>query len=378
MRYRLLTLTVIAVLIGGLAATLGTTNTEASDHGRIASGFGIVPGQNLVVHVTVAVGTGQSNRAAVEAALAGLGARPLTSEEFSLTGLVHDGPADGVSGNDTVDVVYYPTNTEGIDLGSVVSKSVFPWNDVGASALILNVAGTTSNACPSLLKECPGSQFLNGANEVAFYALSGSTTLAVAWSHSGTDEFDITFNTNYDWVDSTSPSSGLFDIVTVGIHEFGHGAGIGHSDVSGSVMEPTYAGVRRDLHQDDIDALVTLYGTGTTDPPPEETPPPEVGTVEIDGLGEDVGGAPTFSNRSRVSFTVQVLDAGDQPLAGATVTATVEAPNGKVRAGSGTTDANGNVTFSYRVNTRRDGTGLHTVTATSDGQQDIEYFDSVQ
>ena len=387
MRTKLAGLAAVAVLIAGISGVIiSTSGSEASGHGRIASGFGIVPAQGLVVHVTVAVGPGQSDRAAVDVALAAQGARPLTSEEYSLTGLVHDGPADGVPGNDNVDVVYYPTNPQTIDLGTVLGKSAARWNNVDGSALVFHGAGTTSNACPSLLKECPGAQFLNGENEVAFYALSGSTTLAVAWSYSVTDEFDITFNTSFNWVDSASPSPGLFDIVTVGIHEFGHGAGIGHSNVDGSVIEPSYSGVRRALHADDVAALIALYGTSTTEPTPTPTPepepsptppPPAVDGVEIEDLGESIGEAPVFQNRDRISFTVHV-DAAGSPVAGATVIATVEAPGGKIRAGSGTTNTSGDVTFSYRVNTRRDGTGIHTVTASSGGQEDIEFFNAEQ
>nr|KYP39815.1 Metalloendoproteinase 1 [Cajanus cajan] len=49
------------------------------------------------------------------------------------------------------------------------------------------------------------------------------------------------------------------DLETVALHEIGHVIGLGHSSVSGSVMFPTYAGVRRDLTQDDVDGIKALY-----------------------------------------------------------------------------------------------------------------------
>jgi len=46
-------------------------------------------------------------------------------------------------------------------------------------------------------------------------------------------------------------------------HEMGHGLGIEHSSVEGALMRPYYSGYREEmLHQDDIDAVRSLYGEG--------------------------------------------------------------------------------------------------------------------
>lgn len=49
------------------------------------------------------------------------------------------------------------------------------------------------------------------------------------------------------------------DLETVALHEIGHLLGLDHSSVAGSVMFPTYGGVRRNLTQDDIDGIRRLY-----------------------------------------------------------------------------------------------------------------------
>lgn len=50
------------------------------------------------------------------------------------------------------------------------------------------------------------------------------------------------------------------DLETVALHEIGHLLGLAHSNVSGSVMFPTYAGQQRTLTADDIAGIQALYG----------------------------------------------------------------------------------------------------------------------
>ena len=47
------------------------------------------------------------------------------------------------------------------------------------------------------------------------------------------------------------------------LHENGHVLGLGHSNVPGAVMQPSYGGIRRTLHQDEIDGVSFLYPSAT-------------------------------------------------------------------------------------------------------------------
>jgi hypothetical protein len=58
---------------------------------------------------------------------------------------------------------------------------------------------------------------------------------------------------------SLTGAGSTFDVETVALHEIGHLLGLNHSSVAGSVMFPSYGGVRRALTQDDIDGVRRLY-----------------------------------------------------------------------------------------------------------------------
>ncbi len=77
----------------------------------------------------------------------------------------------------------------------------------------------------------------------------------------------------------------------------------------------------------------------------------------------------TYANRETVYITVTVTDDAGAAVAGAAVDITITTPKGNTLSGSGTTDTNGQVTFTHRVNAPRDGYGTYTVdaTATLDG-----------
>lgn len=69
---------------------------------------------------------------------------------------------------------------------------------------------------------------------------------------------------------------------TVFLHENGHVVGLGHSDITGAVREPVYAGVRRSLHPDDKEGAAYLD--------PEQTATVE-GTVTDAITGAFISGA---------------------------------------------------------------------------------------
>ncbi len=92
------------------------------------------------------------------------------------------------------------------------------------------------------------------------------------------------------------------------------------------------------------------------------------------GGGGDTGGAlnvtvttdkSIYTNRETVTITVTVTDDTGAAVEGATVDITITTANGNQWAGSGTTDANGQAVFTYRVNANRDGYGTYTVEATA-------------
>lgn len=56
------------------------------------------------------------------------------------------------------------------------------------------------------------------------------------------------------------PTTRGIDLETVTLHEVGHLLGLGHSSVLGSIMYPSYEGVKRILTQDDKDGIKALYG----------------------------------------------------------------------------------------------------------------------
>ncbi|AFS82157.1 matrixin family metalloprotease [Candidatus Nitrosopumilus sediminis] len=222
---------------------------------------GIVPGKNLVVHILLEVPPGADRNQAAAAALASQGARAFTVEEYSLTGLVWDQFSDGDPGNDSVIQRYNPQNdpTGGNGLTALLNTHA-TWNNVATSSFAFEYGGTTGK-CPSLVQECKGRQTFDGNNDVAWLALRDANTLGVTWSGTSIDEADMALNTNFDWATDGVTN---FDVETVFLHENGHAAGIGHSEVSGAIMEPVYAKPNRILQQDDIDALTALYpGTST-------------------------------------------------------------------------------------------------------------------
>jgi len=69
-------------------------------------------------------------------------------------------------------------------------------------------------------------------------------------------ECDMEFNDNVIW----QTDGGNYDIETVALHEFGHYLVLCHSDNPDAVMHTHYDGLKRNLHQDDINGIQSIYG----------------------------------------------------------------------------------------------------------------------
>ena len=182
--------------------------------------------------------------------------------------------------------------------------------------------------------------------------LKDRNTLGVTWSGTsgGWPEADVAMNTDFSWADDGTSD---YDAITVFIHEFGHVIGIGHSSVTGAIMEAIYDGVRRTLHADDIAAVSTLY--------PDPTAPmiasfaaddasvapgasttvrwatSNVASVSIDAFvtnGSADGSAPTPPLDATTMFTLTAYDGDGYTVGQATVTVTVAVPGTTVSIAS--------------------------------------------
>jgi hypothetical protein len=239
-----------------VAVFLGIGVNSLSAQARVAHRFGeaIVDGHRLIVHVTVAIPPGWDENDVVENVMRDQGARPFAPSEFSLTGLKWDQFDDDSVSDPSVVQQYNPAGEPIAALTSFTAAQA-TWTGVIESKFKFTF-GETTDRCPSLVKECPGPQTFDNHNDVGWIAISGCCTLGVTWYDTTTDEADTALNTRFQW--TTSSGSG-FDIETVLLHEIGHTLGLGHSSVSGSVMEATYAGVRRALQGDDKRGVTYLY-----------------------------------------------------------------------------------------------------------------------
>ena len=270
-------------------ALLAIGSSTAFAQNRLAGRFGeaVVGNQRVIVHVTVAVPPGQSENDVTENALRGQGARPLQPAEFKTSGLVWDQFFNDTLADDQV-LQNYNSAGEPVAASPSLTNSENTWSGVTTSTFQFASGATTR--CPSLVKECPGAQTFDGFNDVGWAAISGCCTLAVTWYGTSIDEADMALNTRFQW--STNGGSG-YDIETVMLHENGHVLGLDHSTASGSVMQATYATVRRSLGEDDERGVTYLY--------PEPSDVGSIsGTVTSSSSGSPIAGAtisiPNFPN----------------------------------------------------------------------------------
>jgi serine protease len=100
-------------------------------------------------------------------------------------------------------------------------------------------------------------------------------------------------------------------------------------------------------------ALTFLGGS----PPP---PPPPTGTLAVTVSTDKA----SYVNRNTVYITTLVTD-GSAAVEGASVSLEVTTANGKKSTGSGTTGADGKITFTYKVDSKTGGVGTYTAASTA-------------
>ena len=242
-----------AVALAGLLATAGPA--VAKDRVIAVEGVSKADSERRV-EILVHVPDGQDANAAAERALAGQGAKkapkppaPPQENSYSFTGLVWD------TGQVTQN--YNPAGSRNTGAQTALTHTQGAWSAVSGAAFSIS-AGSNTNRCPSLVRECPGAQRNDRFNDVGWAQLQNGT-LGVTWSTSGRDEADMAINTRYSWTTGCTAVPGSFDLESVFLHENGHVVGLGHSTNTSAVMYPSYQTARCRLAADDEAGMAALY-----------------------------------------------------------------------------------------------------------------------
>jgi Matrixin len=205
------------------------------------------------VEILVVVGKDESEKAAKERALKSQGAKakpePPQSNGYSFTGLRWDILP--------VKQYYNPLGQPTTAAQNALTGTHPTWSNVTGSTYKIGFSGTT-NRCPSIVRECPGPQRIDGNNDVGWAQLQNGT-LGVTWSTSNPDEADMAINTRYTWTTGCRQQGSAFDLQTVFLHENGHVAGLGHSNDISAVMYPSYQAAHCTLAADDRAGIAALY-----------------------------------------------------------------------------------------------------------------------
>ncbi|KAL5722481.1 hypothetical protein ACHQM5_005997 [Ranunculus cassubicifolius] len=145
--------------------------------------------------------------------------------------------------NSTVDVVDVQT------LRSVVSQAFAKWEAV-SQFTFTEATGSDSDIEIGFQKRDHGDNApFSGTGDVLAHAYP--PTIGVF--HYDADE---------SWSTNPDSSRNEFDLESIAVHEIGHLLGLGHSEFSDAVMWGSYdaGATRRELTQDDIQGIRTLYG----------------------------------------------------------------------------------------------------------------------
>lgn len=166
-----------------------------------------------------------------------------------------------------------PSSVSGPAMSTMLAAAS-TWGQQGATFQFLG--GSPSSAGTGA---CGGGG-TNGSNTVGWGDQSGSVlAVTCSWFENGGPprpaiEFDMQFDPDWAW--STGGDSGV-DLQSVALHEFGHAAGLNHSESGTAVMFASYTSgtTKRVPTQDDIDGLIAVYGAaggGSPTNTPTNTP----------------------------------------------------------------------------------------------------------
>ena len=169
----------------------------------------------------------------------------------------------GIAWKTTEDYVVNPSNGEGLDEATLLTQfaaGIEEWDSQVATD-IFGSQGVGGNGADWTSPD--------GANEVAFAAISDTNVIAVTvvwYTRQGRRliEWDMEFNTNFSW--STNGAGGTMDFQNIAVHEIGHAAGMGHAqavaECADETMYPTAAfgeTSKRDLNTGDVNGINDLY-----------------------------------------------------------------------------------------------------------------------
>lgn len=354
MNYRIFAAFAIGLLVTGVLAATASNSSSAKSPNLIGA-FGKVtsPDGDRFVHVLAEV-PGNGNAADVAAAaIAAQGARPITSAEFSLSGLSWTNAAaqdvDGSNGAPDIAIQYNSDNEPTSAARGEFADSLRLWSEVAPSRFSFVDNGDV-NRCPSLVRECSGPQVSDGYNDFGWMRVNDRNTLAVTWFTS--EEADVAMNTRHNWFVDNGTG---FDILTVALHEMGHVTGLSHSEVSGAVMEAIYGGVRQTLTDDDIAGLLAIYDPSAPAPTPTPvpdatpTPTPDPGdpgatSVDVDNVSYSLPG-----KRGKDLVVEVAAVSGGVAASGATVSITLELISPTTASWTGTADTGSDGTVKFRL-----------------------------
>lgn len=164
-----------------------------------------------------------------------------------------------------VNYVINPTNSQGLDLTFVqnaISASAETWDNV-TTREIANV--------PIIDADAAYNNSMDGKNLISFgnnFSDSNIIAAAAVWYNTRTGvivEFDISFETEYQWGDAIVDSSKM-DLQNIATHEIGHAFGLGdvYKSECSAVTMYGYSDegdiAKRSLEQPDITGIQVLYG----------------------------------------------------------------------------------------------------------------------